>query len=397
MNYEQIKLGELCEITSSKRIFASEYTDCGIPFYRSKEIIEKSNNEEISDPLFISEDRYKTIISKFGCPLENDILLTSVGTLGIPYIVKKDERFYFKDGNLTWMRKFDNSIEPKFIYYWLRSDFGKKPLIARAIGSSQGAITIDILKKYPILLPDIKIQKKIVEIISAYDKLITFNNNKLKILEKEIDEIYNEWFVRKNNIKNNVRLANILSFDRGLSYSSEQINVVEGCNLINLGNIKAFGGFIKENIKLYDGTYKQNQIVTNGDLIMGVTDMTQDRRTVGSVALLENLEGINVISADLIKINSKYSNYYLYSLFKFGKISKYISQFANGTNVLHLRPESILKIKVDLPEEILMNKYSNFVKPIFEYISILKKQNENLMQQRDMLLPRLMSGNLEVK
>ena len=87
-NWKEYRLGDVCTITSSKRIFAEQYVSEGIPFYRSKEIIEKNNNQSLSEPLFISRDVYEQIKTKFGVPKENDILLTSVGTLGIPYIVK---------------------------------------------------------------------------------------------------------------------------------------------------------------------------------------------------------------------------------------------------------------------------------------------------------------------
>jgi type I restriction enzyme S subunit len=94
-------MDELLEITSSKRIFMSEYVNLGVPFYRSKEIIEKANgNRNISTPLFISKERFFDIINKFGAPQENDILLSAVGTLGISYQITKNEEFYFKDGNL---------------------------------------------------------------------------------------------------------------------------------------------------------------------------------------------------------------------------------------------------------------------------------------------------------
>lgn len=124
MSWEKTKIGDHCEITSSKRIFYSEYTDSGVPFYRSKEIIESSQGQPISEPLYISTDKYNDIKSKFGVPLPGDMLLTSVGTIGIPYIVRTDDYFYFKDGNLTWFRNFDDSLSSEFLCYWIGSKDG---------------------------------------------------------------------------------------------------------------------------------------------------------------------------------------------------------------------------------------------------------------------------------
>ena len=93
VDWREVKLGEVVDIGSSKRIFYKEYVDEGIPFYRSKEIIEKYNGRKVSTELHISKDRFIEIKNKFGAPRGGDILLTSVGTLGIPYIVKIGEEF----------------------------------------------------------------------------------------------------------------------------------------------------------------------------------------------------------------------------------------------------------------------------------------------------------------
>ena len=213
------------------------------------------------------------------------------------------------------------------------------------------------------------------------------------------ENIYKEWFAY-NKIKYNskeVRLTDIVSITRGLSYSSEEINCAEGNNLINLKNIQAYGGFRPDGTKKYNGRYKLEQVVRESDLIMGVTDMTQDRRTVGSVALIPNIENLSVISADLIKLNSDIDNIYLYSMFKFGNVSRYIAQFANGANVLHLRPQALHNIKILLPSDEMIQQYVKQVKPMIGLTNKLNNNNDLLTRQRDLLLPRLMSGKLEVK
>ena len=96
MRYKKIKLGDISKVSSSKRIFAKQYVDFGIPFYRQKEIIDKKNKAEISDPLFISQETYDEIKKRFGVPQKGDLLITAVGvTLGIPYVVD-DEIFISK-------------------------------------------------------------------------------------------------------------------------------------------------------------------------------------------------------------------------------------------------------------------------------------------------------------
>ena len=122
IGWEYKKLGECCDITSSKRIFLSDYVEQGIPFYRSKEIILKSKNESLNDVLYISVNKYLEIEKSFGIPKTGDILITAVGTLGFPYLVNNsDGQFYFKDGNLIWLRDFKNFASSNYFIYVFKS------------------------------------------------------------------------------------------------------------------------------------------------------------------------------------------------------------------------------------------------------------------------------------
>ena len=194
-NIKKIKLKEILEITSSKRIFMSEYLDSGIPFYRSKEIIEKSKGNNISTELFISEDKFNEIKKKFGVPVAGDILLTSVGTLGIPYLVQEQDEFYFKDGNLTWFRYFSSDIDNKFMLCWLQSKNAKEQFDMITIGSTQKALTISSLKELEIPLPPLPTQKKIAHILSTLDDKIELNRKMNQTLEEMAQALFKSWFV----------------------------------------------------------------------------------------------------------------------------------------------------------------------------------------------------------
>jgi len=108
------KLGELCTITSSKRIFKSEYVEQGIPFYRSKEIKELASDKPIKVELFISIERYQEIKSKYSVPSKGDILMTAVGTIGEILVVDGKSDFYFKDGNIVWLKDL-NGIDSNYM------------------------------------------------------------------------------------------------------------------------------------------------------------------------------------------------------------------------------------------------------------------------------------------
>lgn len=264
--------------------------------------------------------------------------------------------------------------------------------------AAQPGLSVTKVSKLRVEMPPLSVQRRIASILSAYDNLIEDNTRRIRLLEQMAENIYKEWFAYqkiKYNCKE-VRLTDIVSITRGLSYSSEEIDCMDGNDLINLKNIQAYGGFRLDGTKKYSGKYKIEQVVREGDLIMGVTDMTQDRRTVGSVALIPNIENLSVISADLIKLESDIDNIYLYAMFRFGGVSRYIAQFANGANVLHLRPQALHSIKILLPSGEMIQQYVKQVKPSISLINKLNTQNNLLARQRDLLLPRLMSGKLEV-
>jgi type I restriction enzyme S subunit len=187
-SWEEKKLSELLTITSSKRIFYSEYVSSGIPFYRSKEIIELRNFGRTNSELFISVDRFNEIEKKFSAPTYGDILMTSVGTLGVPYRVRKGDKFYFKDGNLTWFKNF-NGIPSSVIYLWLISNIGQEHLRSITIGSTQEALTIEGLKNLSFIVPP---------------------SDKLKFCEQEFDALLNKIESSQNQIHKLTKIRDTL-------------------------------------------------------------------------------------------------------------------------------------------------------------------------------------------
>jgi len=148
------KLLDIADVSSSKRIFRDEYILNGVPFYRGKEVTQLSNGEAISTELFISEERYSEIKEKFGVPQIGDILITSVGTIGSVWLVDNDAPFYFKDGNVTWIKDYKTTINGEFVYQWLQTKEAKEQIKSVTIGSTQQALTISALRGLNILIPD---------------------------------------------------------------------------------------------------------------------------------------------------------------------------------------------------------------------------------------------------
>jgi type I restriction enzyme S subunit len=175
--WEVVLMGSIINITSSKRSYDSERVETGIPLYRSKEIIQIKNGEAITEPLFISEEWYSMVREKFGVPQENDILITSRGTIGISFLVDK-RVFYFSDGNLSWFQSCKKPELALYIYLWLNSPHGQSAALSSTIGTSQSALPIEKLKRLKILKPD-------KTVLSAfYDKVMTLVEQKRALQAK---------------------------------------------------------------------------------------------------------------------------------------------------------------------------------------------------------------------
>ena len=168
-NIPKVLLSELADIGSSKRIYANEYVDDGIPFYRSKEIRELGSGLKPTTELFITNERYKEIKKKYGVPKRGDILIAAIGaTIGYSWIVDTEKPFYYKDGNLIILSVKDN-VNSVFLNHTMGiiiEDFKNKGVS----GSAQLALTIEKLEKMPIVNPDLTLQNQFAAFVEQTDK-----------------------------------------------------------------------------------------------------------------------------------------------------------------------------------------------------------------------------------
>lgn len=202
-------LEQLGKITSSKRIFKSEYVDTGIPFYRTKEIKELANGLKVSTELYISKDRFDEINKKFGTPAIGDLLITAIGTIGEIYVVD-NTNFYFKDGNVLWLKDFRN-IDPNFLKYSLMAFVDELNIISH--GSAYQALPIEKLKKHKILKPPLIEQKRIVSILDeafeGIDRAIAIAEKNLTNARELFESYLNAIFTQKGDRWEWVRLSEI--------------------------------------------------------------------------------------------------------------------------------------------------------------------------------------------
>ena len=190
--WEEGKMGEYCTITSSKRIFANEYCEEGVPFYRGKEITELSKDLPISIELYISQSRYEEIKRDYGIPAIGDILITAVGTIGNIWVVNDNSPFYFKDGNIVWVKDI-KGFDPGFFKTILTIQISAyKHEMAQ--GCAYNALTIVNLKKMKVLLPPLPLQQEFAKRIELIEQQKAQISSTIKDLETLLASRMQYWF-----------------------------------------------------------------------------------------------------------------------------------------------------------------------------------------------------------
>lgn len=406
----KIKLGDLCTICSSKRIMEKEYTIDGVPFVRGLEVTNKTLlQDDARYECHISKERFDELKEKYGVPQIGDILITAVGTIGNLCYINKKKDFYFKDGNLIWFKQFKDVVYSKYLYYFMQSPCFKNQLNNLLIGAVQKALTMVMLSKIIIDLPDYSKQVEIADSIEKYDLKVENNNKIISQLESMAKTLYDYWFLQ-------FEFPN----EEGKPYKSSGGKMVYNEELKReipeVWEVKTIGDLVIRNNKKFD--YKSEQ--TNIDLSVMPSDSIAVNQFNSSEDFSTNLFVMNkgdilfgsirpylhkaciapcmgtfagTVYSYSVKENKDY-NLVLTTLTR-KSFFDYAESCCQGTKMPVVRNESILKYKLAYDSKIakLFNDYINFKDSIPNMIM----QNKELASLRDFLLPMLMNGQVTFK
>ena len=377
------KLEDFCSITSSKRIYAADYVEDGIPFVRGKEVVQRFfGSGPLESELFISPTKFETLRDRFGAPTAGDLLLTSVGTLGVPYLVTDGDEFYFKDGNLIWFRSFDG-LNSKFFYYWIRSRAGRAQLAKCTIGTSQAAYTIERLKEVEAPKHSIAQQERIADILSAYDDLIENNRRRIALLEEAARLLYREWFVHfRFPAHEHVKITDGLPEGWERRTLGSVLNLQRGFDLpVNrriVGGVPVYGstGIVGEhNVAKVDFP----TLVTGRSGSLGKVCFVDDPCWPLNTSLW-------VTEFREVSIHFAY--------FMLSEMD--LAKFNAGASVPTLDRKVAHGVNILVPSRNVANLFDEQMGVVFRQKKLLNQQIQKLDQVRDLLLPRLMNGEITV-
>ena len=163
-------LCNLCDVGSSKRIYQEEQSTSGIPFLKISDLVDLIDAGTFSASTFIPSDRYERLCSQGLTPKTNDVLITSRGTLGKCYIVKKSDEFYFQDGMISWLSNISEKVSSTYISYLFMQPYIQKQILALQAGSTVAYLSISMLKRLNIILPPLSLQNQFSDFVAEVDK-----------------------------------------------------------------------------------------------------------------------------------------------------------------------------------------------------------------------------------
>lgn len=315
----------------------------------------------------------------------------------------------------------------QYVYYFLKLQSDNLNKLAN--GGAQQNLNSLVIKKYKISLPDLPIQRCIASILSAYDNLIENNTRRIRLLEQMAENLYKEWFVRfrfpgheKVEFENSklgklpstfcvANMASVIDYYIGGGWGNDeysddfpvQASVIRGTDFPLVTN---FDASTCPNRFHKMSNYKSRQLY-DGDIILEISGGTAEQPVGRSVLVTQELinrfEEGKVICASFCKLirlkKDVVSPYFFYYWMKYLYDTRIIDRFQlQSTGIINFKFEYFLrKGLVMLPSKPIMDEFDKHIIPVFHEINKLAQQNELLAKQRDLLLPRLMSGKLEVK
>lgn len=389
------KLKDCCISISDGDHLPPPKVDDGIPFITISNI-NSSNQIDFQNTLFVPREYYENL-DKIRKPIINDILYSVVGSFGKAVLVKNFKEFVFQR-HIAILRPNPDVVIPSYLYYVMSSKQFYYKADTVAIGAAQRTISLTSLRNMIVNLPPIKTQHNIAEILSRYDSLIENYQKQIKLLEESAQRLYKEWFIdlrfpghENTKIVDGVpegwekkSIAELGSFINGFAFKPSDWQD-KGLPIIK---IKEMGNGISVNTPRNNGErVPKKYLVTTGDLLFSWSATLMVIVWTGENGWL-NQHLFKVIPKEGISRE-----------FVLQSISYTITEFSNittGSTMKHIQRNKLNQVFVNVPCIEIMQKYNIFGETIREQIINISSQIHKLTEARDRLLPKLMSGEIEV-
>ena len=380
MSINKVRLEDCCVSISDEDHLPPPKAEKGIPFITISNI-NSYNQIDFTNTMFVPEDYYNNLDTKRKAQ-RGDILYSVVGSFGIPILISEDKKFVFQR-HIAILRP-DTSVDSRYLYYKMLSKDFYAMADAAAIGAAQRTISLTALRNMEITLPNIDIQRKIADILSKYDNLIENNQRQIKLLEEASQRIYKEWFVDlRFPGYESATITDGLPEGWTKKLLGEVVPILTGKKDANYGTKDGGYPFFtcsQEPIKAPSYSFDTSAVILAGN---GDFNVKLYR------GKFEAYQRTYVLSPNDLK--------YLYLLYHAvnSNMNKLVKG-ASGSTIKFLTKGMIESIEILIPTENVLLQFNQLMEEIQCKIEILKKSAVLATEARDRLLPKLMSGEIEV-
>ena len=402
MKWEKVKLGELYEVHNGLSK-AGKFFGEGYPFLTFSTVF---NNyfipKQITDLVQSTEKEQESYSIRRG-----DVFVTRTSEtsdeLGMSCVALKDYPMATYNGFTKRMRPITNRVFPEYIGYYMRLPSLRGEFRAFSTMTTRASLRNEDLLGLEVKLPSIEIQKQIADILSAYDDLIENNQKKIKLLEEAAQRLYKEWFVdlrfpghENTKIVDGIPegwqwckvrdVADINSSALPKNYKEDFIDYVD------LGSVRCGHIETRTRYNLNEAPGRAKRCAKDGDIIWGMV-----RPNLKAYALVTNPKETDVFSTGFAVLSAKKVPYsYLYCAVTQEEFVGYLVNATNGAAYPAVKPVHFEVADILKPDDKILEQFHGVADLIFRKIEMLDKQNHNLSEARDLLLPKLMNGEAEM-
>ena len=400
--WKEYKASEFCESVTDGTHDSPKSKDKGFYLITSKHL--KDSYIDFASAKFISREDYQKVIQRSKVE-QYDVLFSMIGTIGNTLRVTSP-KIEFAVKNMGIFKFGGNNLNSKWFYYWLKSPKAKEYIKSRLSGSTQSYLTLNSLRDFPVLCPDNKTKKDIISILSSLDDKIELNRRINENLEQQAQALFKSWFVDFEPFKGGKFVDSELGMipeEWRVGYYTELVDIKGGgtpkTNIEEYwnGDIPFFSPkdvdsncFVLDTEKHITAMGLDN---CNSNLFPSKTVFITARGTVGKIVMAGTEMAMNQTNYALLGKHNV-SQYYVY-LITLQLVTRLLKK-ANGAVFNAITTRDFTNERIVIPFNSIIKSFSSIVEPLYENILLNEFQIKRLSQLRDTLLPRLMSGKLQI-
>lgn len=325
--------------------------------------------------------------------------------------LQNGKRFYCKNigkgfGSTEYLvfRPKDSSVDNLYLYYFMNTDFIKESMVRSMVGATgRQRVNNDVFSRLDVTFPNIEIQRRIAEILSTYDDLIENNRKQIKLLEEAAQRLYKEWFVdlrfpghENTKITDGVPegwrmavLSEIASVNKesiSKQYPYDYVDYID-IGAVSKGQINS-----ATRLSTKDAPGRAKRIAFDGDVLWGMV-----RPNLKSYALVFHPKETSVFSTGFAILHAEKVPFsFLYCHVTQDEFVSYLINCTNGAAYPAVKPSHFENAVLLVPTDMVLSKFHSLVGQMFRQAEILEQKNQQAIEARDRLLPKLMSGEIEV-